>query len=69
LYATELLPQSKEVFRVADASYQAGEISYLEYLQARQTLTSAHLGYVDALLQYNTAFARLEYAVGREREE
>ena len=69
LYTAELLPQSKEVFRVANASYQAGEISYLEYLQARQTLTSAHLGYVDALLQYNTAFARLEHAVGREREE
>jgi outer membrane protein TolC len=66
LYAEELLPQSEEVFRVAEASYQAGDIPYTEYLQARQTLISARVGFVDALLRHNNAFAQLEFAAGHD---
>jgi cobalt-zinc-cadmium efflux system outer membrane protein len=66
LYAEELLPQSEEIFRVAETSYQAGDIPYTEYLQARQTLIGARVGFVEALLRHNTAFAQLEYAVGHD---
>jgi outer membrane protein TolC len=66
LYAQDLLPQSEEVFRVAEASYQAGDIPYTEYLQARQTLISARLGYVDALRRGRSALAQLEFAVGHD---
>ena len=69
LYNTDLLPQADEVYRAAAASYQAGEITYLEFLQARQTLISARSTYIDALYHYNTAIARLEKAVGRQFSE
>lgn len=69
LYQTELLPQADEVYRVAEASYQAGEITYIEFLQARQTLISARSTYINALYNYNAAIARLEKAVGRQISE
>ena len=69
LYNTDLLPQANEVYRTAATSYQAGEITYLEFLQARQTLISARSTYIDALYNYNTAIARLENAVGRTISE
>lgn len=69
LYKTELLPQANEVYRTAATSYQAGEITYLEFLQARQTLISARSTYIDALYHYNAAIAQLEKAVGRQMNE
>lgn len=38
LYRNELLPQADEIYRTAAVSYDAGEISYIELLQSRQTL-------------------------------
>jgi outer membrane protein TolC len=69
LYNSDLLPQADEVYRAAAMSYQAGEITYIEYLQARQTLVSARSTYIDALYHYNTAIARLENAVGKSLTE
>jgi len=69
LYDADLLPQADEVYRTAATSYQAGEITYLEFLQARQTLISARTTYIDALYHYNIALARLENAVGRTISE
>jgi outer membrane protein TolC len=63
---TDLLPQAEEVYRTAAASYRAGEITYLEFLQARQTVISARSTFIDALYHYNAAIARLENAVGRQ---
>jgi outer membrane protein TolC len=69
LYNTDLLPQAEEVYRTAAASYQAGEITYIEFLQARQTLISARSTFIDALYHYSAAIARLENAVGRQLSE
>jgi outer membrane protein TolC len=66
LYTTDLIPQAEEVYRIADASFQAGEITYIEFLQARQTLISARSTFIDALYHYHAAIARLENAVGRQ---
>lgn len=65
LFITDVLPQAEEVHRTASASYLAGEITYLEFLQARQTVISARSTYIDALYHYNASLARLEKAVGR----
>jgi outer membrane protein TolC len=65
LYVAELLPQAAEVFRIAGSSYEAGEITYLEFLQARQTLVMTKSGGIDALLHYHRALSRLEQAVGQ----
>ena len=64
LYKNEILPQSVEVFQTASKSYDAGEITYLEYLQAKQILINSRSNYINILLNYNLALASLEEAVG-----
>jgi outer membrane protein TolC len=64
LHQTELLPQAEEVYRSAVTSYQVGEITYLEFLQAKQTVISVRSASIDALYNYNNAVARLEHAIG-----
>jgi outer membrane protein TolC len=63
-YESDVLLQTREIFRSAKASYDAGEISYLEFLQARQTVVQARTSYIDLLLGYHVAVARLQQAVG-----
>ncbi|TSA19470.1 TolC family protein [bacterium] len=65
LYQTGILPESDEILRAAKASYNAGEITYLEFLQAKQTVLQARSSYIDVFLAYNIARARLEQIVGR----
>jgi outer membrane protein TolC len=65
LYISDVLPQAEEVFRVASKSFDAGEITYVEFLQARQTLVSARGNYADALLLYNLAMVTIEETVGK----
>ncbi|MBI5021759.1 MAG: TolC family protein [Ignavibacteriales bacterium] len=64
LHQTNILPQAEEVYRTALASYEAGEITYIEFLQARQTLISSRNEYVEELSRYSTSLAKLEFAVG-----
>lgn len=66
LYQTGILPESDEILRTAKASYAAGEITYLEFLQARQTVLQARSSYIEVFLSYNIARARLEQIVGRK---
>lgn len=65
LFTKEIIPQSQEVYRTAKASYEAGEITYLEYLQAQQTLLNSKSSYIDSLLDYNFALVEIEEAFGR----
>ena len=64
LHQTDILPQAEEVYRTALASYEVGEITYIEFLQARQTLISSRNEYVEELARYSTSLAKLEFAVG-----
>lgn len=59
-----LLPQAREVFRVASVSYGLGGSSALDLLDAKRTLLDAQRQYVDALGAANDALAALELAVG-----
>jgi cobalt-zinc-cadmium efflux system outer membrane protein len=59
-----LLPQAREVFRVASVSYGLGGSSALDLLDAKRTLLAAESQYVDALGAANDALAALELAVG-----
>jgi outer membrane protein TolC len=63
-YEKDVLHQADEILRSAKASYEAGEISYLEFLQARQTVVQARSNYIDLLFTYHVAVAKLEQAVG-----
>jgi outer membrane protein TolC len=64
LHQTDILPQAEEVYRTALASYEAGDITYIEFLQARQTLISSRNEYVEELARYCTSLVKLEFAVG-----
>jgi outer membrane protein, heavy metal efflux system len=66
LYKNTLIPESEEIHRVADAGYQTGEITYLEYLQAKQILVSTKENYISALKEYNLNLIELEKAIGRK---
>jgi heavy metal efflux system protein len=65
LHVEEILPQAEEVFRTAAKSYEAGEITYIEFLQAQQTLINARGSYAGALLSYNLSIVAIEEAVGK----
>jgi outer membrane protein TolC len=65
LYLQEVLPQSEEIFRTAVKSYEAGEITYLEFLQAQQTLINSRGNYINALLSYNLSIVAIEEAIGK----
>lgn len=68
LYKEEILPQAMEAYRTAKISYDAGEISYLEFLGARQTLISAKSSYTEVLLNYNASLIAIEEAAGTSLE-
>lgn len=65
LYQSDILPESEEIYRAASRSYEAGEITYVEFLQAKQTLISSKENYINSLLLYNQAVISLEEAVGK----
>lgn len=65
LYVKEVIPLAEEIFRTAARSYEAGEITYIEFLQAQQTLIHSRGNYIDALLTYNLAIVAMEEAVGK----
>jgi cobalt-zinc-cadmium efflux system outer membrane protein len=60
----ELLPEAREVYRIAAASYGLGGSSALDLLDAKRTLVDAERQYVDALGAANDARAALELAIG-----
>jgi len=65
LYISDILPQAEEVYRSASASYNAGEITYLEFLQARKTLISASSNYTNVLFSYYRSIFTLEETIGQ----
>lgn len=60
----DLLPEAREVYRVASVSYGLGGTSALDLLDAKRTLLDAEKQYADALAAANDAQAALELAVG-----
>jgi outer membrane protein, heavy metal efflux system len=60
----QLLPQAREVYRVASVSYGLGGLSALDLLDAKRTLLDAETQYIEALGAANDALAALELSVG-----
>ena len=65
LYVQDILPQAQEIFLTASKSYEAGEITYMEFLQAQQTLIHSKGSYAEALLSYNLSIVTIEEAIGK----
>lgn len=66
LYKNTLIPESEEIFRVANSSYQIGEVTYLEYLQAKQILITTKENYISVLKDYNLNLLELEKSLGNK---
>ncbi len=60
----QLLPSTRDAYRIAATSYSLGGSSALDVLSARRDLLSALGQYADALGAANDAISRLELAVG-----
>ena len=66
LFQTELLNEAEEVFRIAQKIYAVGEIGYLQFIDAQQTLIQTRQGYLQALLSYQIEKAHLTWLTGIE---
>ncbi len=66
LYQTSLLDEAEEVFRIARSSYAVGEIGYLQFIDAQQTLIFTREGYLRSLVNYQIEKAHLTKLVGME---
>jgi len=66
LFKNTLIPESEEIYRIAYASYLIGEITYLEFLQAKQTMIATKENFVLALKEYNLNLIELEKSIGRK---
>jgi outer membrane protein TolC len=65
LYVNDIIPQAEEIYRTAIKSYDAGELTYLEYLQAKQTLISSQNNYINVLFNHYQSVFRIEEMVGQ----
>jgi outer membrane protein TolC len=64
LYKDEIMPQTNEIFSTAIKSYDAGEITYLEYLNAKQTLVGSQNHYLNMLMNYYQSLFTIEEIIG-----
>ena len=65
MHYTTLSRLSEEIFRTANSSYDAGELTYLEYLQAKQTLVGSKNNYNNALFDYYESLFKIEEIIGQ----
>lgn len=65
LYKDKILPQAEEIFKTASGSYNAGELSYLEYLQAKQTMISARNNFINSVFNNYLAVFEIEEITGQ----
>ncbi len=63
-YIEEILPQSKEIYESARKSYDAGELEYLEYLQAKQMLINSQSNYINAIVNHYQSDFEIEELIG-----
>lgn len=66
LYRTALIPQAEQAFDSAQIGYEAGEVDFLNWLDAERTLLQTRLSYYKAVADYRKALANLEKAVGTD---
>ncbi len=56
-----IIPSAKKALRLARSGYKKGRLPYLEVLDAQRTLFEARSRYYEALKQYHTARANIEF--------
>jgi len=64
-YRNTVLQQARVIYNTAIKSYEAGELSYIEFLQAEQTLISARNNYINTLFNHYVSVFRIEEITGQ----
>jgi cobalt-zinc-cadmium efflux system outer membrane protein len=64
LFQEGLLGEADASIEIAETSYREGEISFIEYLDARRTYQSIHIEYQQALYDWNRELAEMDRAAG-----
>jgi cobalt-zinc-cadmium efflux system outer membrane protein len=64
LFQEGLLEEAELSMNIAETSYREGEISLVEYLDARRTFRSIQIEYLQALYDWNRELAELDRAAG-----
>ena len=65
LFDKDMLQQSEQVYQMLLFSYEEGEISGIELIDARKTLIDTKKSYGDALFNYDVALASIEKSTGQ----
>jgi cobalt-zinc-cadmium efflux system outer membrane protein len=68
LFNNDMLNQSEEVYNLLLFSYQEGEISGIELIEARKTLIETKKLYAEALFEYEAANISIERSIGKSLE-
>ena len=68
LFDRDMLNQSEEVYNLLLFSYQEGEISGIELIEARKTLIETRKSYAEALFEYEAANISIERSIGKMHE-
>jgi outer membrane protein, heavy metal efflux system len=63
-YENQLLPKAHQLVVKARRSFEEGKVSILTPINAQQAFTSNHLGYLQALQDFENAVSDLERAIG-----
>lgn len=66
LFRTGLLAQAEESLKIAEISYEQGEISLIDYLDSQRTYNEVVKDYYQALYEWNSNKASLEKSIGVE---
>ncbi|RQO79688.1 CusA/CzcA family heavy metal efflux RND transporter [Pedobacter sp. KBW01] len=64
-YKDSALPNVNLILKQAQIAFQAGEIGYIEYLQAIRTYSDIRFNYLAAINQYNQSIFTLQYLKGK----
>jgi len=64
-YKTSALPNAQTISINAGKGYESGEISYVEYLQANQTVLDIEMNYLRAIADFNQACVGLQYLLNQ----
>lgn len=66
LYETALLPQAEQAFDVSQAGFEAGSVSFIDWLDTERTYLQTRLAYYKSITDYHKSIAYLERVVGQK---
>lgn len=65
-FTSTALSQADEIKRLAEISYEYGEIDYMEYINNLETYYSIHREYLEAVDEYNQTVLKINHLIGQQ---